>query len=157
MRPSSTVMSPGPTCFQPVKSLPLKSCFHAGVCARAATKSKAVLTTQVRQIPTLRTMLPPPMLSRPQLEAQGGQIDVADLDVLEWRFRVIILDKIMLNAAFVGLRENPLEVDRPLADIGEAPLKFHRAGRSGVAARSVRIVHIVLYVHQREAPRILVE
>src|SRR5271167_4960172 len=108
MRPSSTVMSPGPTCFQPVKSLPLKSCFHAGVCARAAANSRAVLNTQARQIPTLRTMLPPPMLNRPQLESQGAQIVVADLDVLERIFRVVILDKIMLDAAFVRLRENPL-------------------------------------------------
>src|SRR5207302_8898106 len=28
MRPSSTVSPPGPTCFHPVRSLPLKSCCH---------------------------------------------------------------------------------------------------------------------------------
>src|SRR5271169_3690227 len=116
MSPSSTVISPGPTCFQPVKSLPLKSCFHAG--AGAATNSKAVLRTLARQIPTLRTMLLPPMLNRSQLEPQGAQIVVADLDVLERRFGVVILDKIMLDAALVRFREDPLEIDRPLADIG---------------------------------------
>src|ERR1017187_2443324 len=34
--PSSTVISPGPTCFQPVRSLPLKSCFHPPLCPDAA-------------------------------------------------------------------------------------------------------------------------
>src|SRR5271167_3003713 len=101
IKPSSTVISPGPTCFQPVKSLPLKSCFHAGVCARAAANSIAVLRTQARAMANLRTMLPPPIPNRPQLEAQATQIVVADLDVLERRFGVIILDEIMLDAALL--------------------------------------------------------
>src|SRR5271163_5238215 len=101
MSPSSTVMSPGPTCFQPVRSWPLRSCFPAGVCARAATNSKAVLSTQARQIPTLRTGVSSLIPNRQQLKAQGAQIVVADLDVLERRFRVVILDKIMLDAALV--------------------------------------------------------
>src|ERR1700751_1280672 len=29
MSPSSTVISPGPTCFHPTRSLPSKSCFHS--------------------------------------------------------------------------------------------------------------------------------
>src|SRR2546428_6079779 len=44
MSPSSTVMLPGPTCFQPVRSLPLKSSFHAGACGFAAAMTKRVET-----------------------------------------------------------------------------------------------------------------
>src|SRR2546422_11601344 len=44
MSPSSTVMLPGPTCFQPIRSLPMKSGFHAGVCGFAAAMTKRVET-----------------------------------------------------------------------------------------------------------------
>src|SRR5690242_19958820 len=33
MRPSSTVISPGPTCFQPTRSFPSNNCFHSPDCA----------------------------------------------------------------------------------------------------------------------------
>src|SRR5678809_291272 len=33
MRPSRTIMSPGPTCFHPVRSLPLKRGFQSASCA----------------------------------------------------------------------------------------------------------------------------
>src|SRR6266478_4479848 len=42
MKPPSTVMLPGPTCFQPVRSLPLKRGFQAGSCGGAAAKENRV-------------------------------------------------------------------------------------------------------------------
>src|SRR6266478_6128678 len=51
MRPSSTVMLPGPTCFQPVRSLPLKSGFHAGACGgAAATASRVEMAASSRSV-----------------------------------------------------------------------------------------------------------
>src|SRR5579864_9818396 len=41
MRPSSTVSPPGPTCFQPVKSLPLNSCCHLSGSPLQAFSSEA--------------------------------------------------------------------------------------------------------------------
>src|SRR5580692_7324775 len=154
IKPSSTVMAPGPTCFQPAKSLPLKSCFHAGVSARAAS-NRAPARMQARATTPLRTMAPP--VPKARLETQAVQIVVADLDVLKRRLRVIIFDKIMLDTALIGGREDPLEVDRSLPRIGEPALEFDRAGRSRITARRVRIVHIILHVNQREAPGMLLE
>src|SRR6267378_3743227 len=42
MRPSSTVILPGPTCFHPVRSLPLNKGFHGGACGCAAAIAKRV-------------------------------------------------------------------------------------------------------------------
>src|SRR5260370_29532610 len=50
MRPSSTVMLPGPTCFQPVRSLPLKSGFQAGVCGGEAANANRVETAATASI-----------------------------------------------------------------------------------------------------------
>src|SRR5260370_40534868 len=44
IRPSSTVMLPGPTCLQPVRSFPLKSGFQAGACGCAAANANRVET-----------------------------------------------------------------------------------------------------------------
>src|SRR5882672_9988014 len=52
MRPSSTVMLPGPTCFQPVRSLPLKSGFHAGGCDCAVAMAKRTGTTATSSVVT---------------------------------------------------------------------------------------------------------
>src|SRR5260370_26693140 len=41
---SSTGMLPGPTCFQPARSLPLKSGFQAGVCGCAAANANRLET-----------------------------------------------------------------------------------------------------------------
>src|SRR5271156_4034305 len=38
-------MLPGPTCFQPVRSLPLKRCFQFPFCARAAKRNAAERST----------------------------------------------------------------------------------------------------------------
>src|SRR5271170_227072 len=45
IRPFSTVMFPGPTCFQPFKSLPLNSGFHSCSGTRAATRITVATTT----------------------------------------------------------------------------------------------------------------
>src|SRR5260370_15550496 len=50
MSPSSTVMLPGPTCFQPARSLPLKSGFQAGVCGCAAANANRVETAATASI-----------------------------------------------------------------------------------------------------------
>src|SRR6266852_1260834 len=51
MRPSSTVMLPGPTCFQPVRSLPLKSGFQVEDCGgAAATASRVETATSSRSV-----------------------------------------------------------------------------------------------------------
>src|SRR5579864_5246690 len=42
MRPSSTVSPPGPTCFHPVRSLPLKSCCHFPVSPLQTFSSAAI-------------------------------------------------------------------------------------------------------------------
>src|SRR5277367_1725637 len=123
IRPSSTVISPGPTCFQPVRSLPLKSGFHSGVVwaraanAHTASDRHAPAKTQASVTFVLLTVFSPRVEAR-ALKAQVAQIVVADLDVFEGLFRVVILHEIMFDAALFGGREDVLEVDRPFANVG---------------------------------------
>jgi hypothetical protein len=62
------------------------------------------------------------VLNRPELEAQAVQIVVTDLDVLERRFRVVIFDEIMLDAALFRRRKNPLEINGLLPTSASRPL-----------------------------------
>src|ERR1041385_7221652 len=49
--PSWTVISPGPTCFQPTRSFPLNSCFHSLVCAcEIVLRVIRKKTNEVRQV-----------------------------------------------------------------------------------------------------------
>src|SRR5467141_1734586 len=90
MRPSSTVMLPGPTCFQPVRSLPLNNGFQAGDCGRAAAiRKKAVMANRAVSVSGFRIVMTPPenedrqeRLS-PPLETQCVQVVVTDFDVVK--------------------------------------------------------------------------
>src|SRR5216683_134591 len=126
MRPSSTVMLPGPTCFQPARSLPLKSGFQAGVCGRAeAMKKRTVKANRAVRVSGFRIAMIPPEKGQARmpvllLETQSVKIVVADLDVVEGGLGLVVFDEIMLDASLVGVRKKIFPVDRALADVGHA-------------------------------------
>src|SRR5207302_11144053 len=165
MRPSSTVMLPGPTCFQPVRSLPLKSGFQAGVCGWAAAMSKrAAIANRGMTVSGLRMPMIPPAeegqarMPVPLLETQRVEIVVADLNVVERRFGIVVFHEKVLDAGFLGVSEEISPVDGALTDIGHASAESNGlAHRSLVFARRRGILHPVFYVNERETARILLE
>src|SRR5882762_1893990 len=174
MSPSSTVMLPGPTCFQPVRSLPLKSGFQAGGCdCAAANASRAEAAASVSIVADLRGFMASCSSQirlsrgahhgrlrpyRANSELQIVKIVVTDFNVIEGGLGLVVFDEIMFDAGFFGLREDALPINGPLPDIGEAPANFHRrAGGALVAVRGVRVFDPVFYVDQRETAGIFLE
>src|SRR6266480_2943991 len=120
MSPSSTVMLPGPTCFQPVRSLPSNSGFQAGACGRAAANASKVETAATISIVIHVRGFMAPFSSERSNQARGSdrsehyeeesklqvvKIVVAHLDVIEGGFRVVVFDEIMFNSGLAGVRE----------------------------------------------------
>src|SRR5215468_1994136 len=80
IRPSSTLSPPGPTCFQPVRSLPLNSCFHAFsfACGTATSAGPMAVKTKAAQLkPTdhLPVMPPPSRIAAAQACRAGQSPD----------------------------------------------------------------------------------
>jgi hypothetical protein len=91
---------------------------------------------------------------RPQVrsEYQLGRVVVTDLDVVEGGLGLVIFDKIVLDAGFVGLGENMLPVDVALANVGHvSELAVWTGGALVVVS-----VHVlggpVLHVNQGKRP-----
>src|SRR6267378_3615326 len=167
MSPSSTVMLPGPTCFQPVRSLPLKSGFQAGGCdCAAANASRAEAAASVSIVADLRGFMASCSSQirlsrgarhgrlrpyRANSELQILKIVVTDFNVIEGGLGLVVFDEIMFDTGFFGVREDALPINRALADIGEAPANFHRrAGGALVGIRGVGVLDPVFYVDERE-------
>src|SRR5437762_2969108 len=94
----------------------------------------------------------------PLLETQRVEIVVADLDVVERRFGIVVFHEKVLDAGFLGVREEISPVDGALTDIGHASAEFNGlAHRSLVFARRRGILHPVFYVNERETAGIFVE
>src|SRR2546430_7727664 len=165
MRPSSTVMLPGPTCFQPVRSLPLKSGFQAGVCGWAAEMNKrAAIANRGVTVSGLRMPMIPPAeegqarMPVPLLETQRVEIVVADLDVVERRFGIVVFHEKVLDAGLFGVREEIFPVDGAPTDIGHASAEFNGlAHRSLISGRRRGILHPVFYVNEGETAGIFFE
>src|SRR5262245_55661009 len=124
--PSSTVSAPGPTCFQPVRSLPLNSCFHSA-CGRAAATAQAnaatpSIQTILRIKPSLlasragvpaarkaRELRSParPRNPRPS-ERQVVQIVVALGDARKGVAGKIVFDEVVLDSGLLGVGEDVL-------------------------------------------------
>src|SRR5438552_16965476 len=94
----------------------------------------------------------------PLLETQRVEIVVADLDVVERRFGIVVFHEKVLDAGFLGVREEISPVDGALTDISHASAEFNGlAHRSLVFARRRGILHPVFYVNERETAGIFVE
>src|SRR6267143_5201015 len=174
MSPSSTVMLPGPTCFQPARSLPLKSGFQAGGCdCAAANASRAEAAASVSIVADLRGFMASCSSQirlsrgarhgrlhpyRANSELQIVKIVVTDFNVIEGGLGLVIFDKIMFDAGFFGMREDALPINGTLPDVSEAPANFHRrAGGTLVSVRGVGVLDPVFYVNEREATGVLIE
>src|SRR6266436_4113079 len=164
MRPSSTVMLPGPTCFQPARSLPLKSGFQAGVCGRAeAMKKRTVKANRAVRVGGFRIAMIPPEKGQARmpvllLETQSVKIVVADLDVVEGGLGLVVFDEIVFDAGFFGVRKKILPVNGALADVGHAATESNGlAHRSLVSAGSRGVLDPVFYMDERETAGIFFE
>src|SRR6516165_11505299 len=73
MSPFSTVMSPLPTCFHPVRSLPLNSGFHSASGTRAAISAAATTTTR-NALSFFTRHLPSGILGRKHISHHEPQI-----------------------------------------------------------------------------------
>src|SRR5215831_8325052 len=150
MRPSSTVMLPGPTCFQPARSLPLNRGFHSFDCGRAA-RARPHIPTQAPIAASLRNMHPP--RNRRESELQVAQIVVTDFDVVESGLRVVVFDEIVLDAGSAVVREKILPVDGALANVGHMAAILDRLAHGAlVAAIGTGVFHPVFDVNARETP-----
>src|SRR5260370_3191844 len=100
-------MLPGPTCFQPARSLPLKSGFQAGVCGCAAANANRLETAATASIVIQLRGVMASCSSEKSSQARGAaalrpyngksklqcvRIVVADFYVVERRFRVVSFD-----------------------------------------------------------------
>src|SRR5438270_851627 len=90
-------------------------------------------------------------------KSQIVQIVVTDLNVVKSRFRIVVLDEIMLDAGFAVMSEKIFPVDGAFADVREMSQEFDRAGCPAVAAGTVGIVHVILHMDKREAAGIFIE
>src|SRR5439155_27309977 len=92
------------------------------------------------------------------LETQRVEIVVADLDVVERRFGIVVFHEIVLDAGLFGVREEIFPVDGALTDIGHAVAEFNGlAHRSLISGRRRGILHPVFYVNLRETAGIFFE
>src|SRR6266478_10238297 len=163
MRPSSTVMLPGPTCFQPVRSLPLNKGFQFSFCGCAANVNIAVMAGTTKINIHLRKFIAGCSSERPSQtgaqrccaptkqisEFQGVQIIVTDFYVVKSGFGIVVLDEIMFDAGFAGLRENALPIHGALTDVGHATAEFNGlAHRSLVGTRRGCVLDPVLDVNE---------
>src|SRR6266404_8499712 len=175
MRPSSTVSPPGPTCFQPVRSLPLKSCFQSDFWAWAAVIRIVAATVNPTINQSLRMIvntskraneerfltrhggsgITARCLKTNHLESQSAQIGVALGDAGKSVAGIVLLDEVVLDTGFAGVRENLLPGNDAAADVSE---KLHLSVRAG-GRRVLGLGKLldVLNVNEREAAGILVE
>src|SRR2546430_10242599 len=94
----------------------------------------------------------------PLLETQRVEIVVADLDVVERRFGIVVFHEKVLDAGLFGVREKIFPVDGALANIGHASAEFNGlAHRSLISGRRRGILHPVLDVNERETAGIFFE
>src|SRR6266850_8499836 len=174
MRPSSTVILPGPTCFQPVRSLPLNNGFQFSFCGCAASANIAVTADTTRINIHLRKFIASCSSERSSqtgaqsaaadaptkqiLEFQGVQVIVTDFDVVKSGFGLVVLDEIMFDAGFAGLRENALPIHGALTDVSHAAAEFNGlAHRSLVGTRRGCVLDPVLDVNEGEAAGVFLE
>src|SRR5437773_7973703 len=86
------------------------------------------------------------------------QVGVADFDVVERGFRIVIFNEIMFDTGLTRVREKILPVDGALTDIGHAPAVFDGLAHGAlVAAVGTRVFHPVFYVNEGEAAGIFFE
>src|SRR6266481_7282752 len=174
MRPSSTDISPGPTCFQPLRSLPLKRGFQDEDCGGAAATAKRVETAVTSRI-AIHFLLSRVTASAPgrkssqarvqhaapykdKSELQFLEIVVADFDVVERRFGIVVFHEVVLDARFRGVREKVFPIDGPLADIGHAAAKLDGLPHGTLVGSWRRnVLDPVFYMNEREAAGILFE
>src|SRR5712664_1222346 len=172
MRPSSTVMLPGPTCFQPVRSLPLNNGFQFSFCGCAANANIAATADTARIDIHLRKFIAGCSSERSSqtgaqqcraptkqiLEFQDVQIIVTDFDVAKSRFGIVVLDEVMFDAGLAGLREDTLPINGALPDVGLAAAEFNGlAHRSLVSTRRRCVLDPVLDVNEGKAAGIFLE
>src|SRR5262249_23766241 len=86
------------------------------------------------------------------------QVVVADFDVIESGFRIVVFDEIMLNVGLASVREKIFPVDGALVHVGYASVVSDILAYSAlVAAIGAGVLHSIFYVNEREAPRIFFE
>src|SRR5215469_6728996 len=84
-------------------------------------------------------------------ECQFGKVVVTDLDIVEGGLGLVIFDKVMLDAGYVGLGEDTLPVDVALADVGHVPGLAVWAGGALVVVSVGVLGGPVLHMDQGEA------
>src|ERR1700722_20717459 len=137
-------MVPGPTCFQPVKSLPLKSCLTAGPlsCAKSFSWERPAARSSIAaNAAHNRNLFMNFAFSAPrELKTQIVQVRITLAKVFDRRSRFVVLHEIMLYTRFLRFREQALPINRAVANVRHVPVFL--------AHLAIRPFSPILHVHQ---------
>jgi len=94
---------------------------------------------------------------RSKLKPELSQVVVADFQVVEGRFGLVVFYEVVLDAGFAGRREDALEIDFALAGVDEVAGLGVGTGGAFVIVTTRSFRRPIFHMHEREAARITIE